>query len=87
MAHFFTSCHGNRGKATRLGAASSGASTEAAGWKGCIEVNVWHNKDKDRDEFEVRLVPWGGAGGQARVIASGILNSEIEDPFIPALIA
>lgn len=90
MARFYSSCQGNRGKATRLGTMTgnrNGVITQAAGWQGCIEVECFYNRDADRDEFEVRLTPWGGSGGQTRLIASGILDANIEDPFIPALIA
>ena len=87
MAHFWGTCQGHRGAAARSGAKSSGMHTEAAGWSGCIDVQVFYNEDTQRDEFVVRLKPWGSSSGESRVIAEGILDSSIDDPFIPALIA
>ena len=87
MAHFYSSCQGNRGEATRLGDKKSGAVTEAAGWNGCIQVNVFYNEKHNRDEFTVTLRTWAGSDYKAHIIASGILDANIEDPFIPALIA
>jgi hypothetical protein len=87
MAHFYGTVQGHRGEASRLGAKSAGIHTEAAGWSGCIDVQVFFNEKDQRDEFIVRLKPWGSSGGESRVIAEGILDSGITDPFIPALIA
>ena len=87
MAHFYGTCHGNRKRATRLGVKNSGMHTEAAGWKGCIDVQIFYDEETGRDKFYVRLKPWGMLTGESRVIAEGVLDSSITDPFIPALIA
>lgn len=87
MAHFWGTCQGHRGMAERAGAKTSGMTTQAAGWRGCIETTVYYDKEHDRDMFVVRLVPWGSSPGSHRVIAEGVLDSGIEEPFIPALIA
>lgn len=87
MAHFWGTCQGHRGMAERAGAKSSGMTTQAAGWQGCIEVCISYDEETDRDMFVVSLVPWGSSGGGRRIIAEGVLDSSIEEPFIPALIA
>lgn len=87
MAHFWGTCQGGRGKVERAGHKNTGLHTEAASWTGCIDVQIWYDEDKEQNMFCVRLIPWGSSGGESRVIAEGILDSSIEDPFIPALIA
>ena len=87
MSRFYGSVQGSRGEATRLGGKESGLITKAAGWGGCIEVWVYYCKTHEADMFEVRLKQWGSSRGEPRVIAEGFLNSEISEPFIPALIA
>lgn len=87
MAHFYSSCQGRSGEASRLGGKESGVTTLAAGWEGAIRVNVWYDEEHDRNEFRVMLEPWQGYGFTPRIIAEGILDAKIEDPYIPALIA
>ena len=73
----------------RGGNKNSGLEVEAAGWKGCIEVQVWHDEMKGADMFRVILKPhWSEIGGTQKEIASGVLDHRaLKDPFIPALIA
>jgi len=87
MAHFYGELQGNRGEATRLGAKNSGLRVVAASWTGAIRTNIYWDEDKQKNMFHVRLIPWHGSGGESRLIAEGILDVSIEDPFIPALIA
>ncbi len=87
MSHFYGTLQGSRGQATRLGAKNSGLRVQAASWTGCIETRIYYDKDHERNMFRVWLTPWGSQGGMGRIIAEGVLDSSIEDPFIPALIA
>jgi hypothetical protein len=87
MAHFWGTVQGGRGQAERAGHKNTGMHTEAASWSGCIDVQVYYDTEKELDMFVVRLKPWGSSGGDARVIAEGVLDSSITDPYIPALIA
>lgn len=75
MSHFYGTVQGNRGEATRCGHKSSGLTTEAAGWHGCIKTHVYYDEETNTDKFEVALVPWQGSGGWSRVVTSGILNA------------
>lgn len=60
MARFYGSVQGSRGKATRLGGASSGLTTVAAGWQGGVSVTLF---DEDGiDMCHVETIPWNGAG-------------------------
>ena len=81
MAHFYSSIQGQRGEATRLGSASSGITTVAAGWAGAIKVHVHFDETTGLDMYEVRLTPWEGSGGQSYVIASGVLDANV-NPLI-----
>ena len=86
MSHFYGTIQGKAGEATRCGSKKSGLHTETAGWGGCIDVQVYYSEKHERDMFTVKLKPWGN-GGDGRIIAEGFLDSEVTDPFIPALIA
>ena len=73
MSRFYGTVQGNRGQATRCGNASSGLTTETAGWDGCIEVTVY-DRDGDGDGFIVSMQPWMGSGDKVG-IASGIIGN------------
>lgn len=88
MAHFYGEIQGNKGEASRLGSKQSGFRTVAASWSGAIETYIYWDKDAKRNMFSVYLIPWGGSSdGKRKLIAEGILDSAIDDPYIPALIA
>lgn len=60
MARFYGSVQGTRGIVTRLGGASSGLTTVAAGWQGAVYVDLY---DKDGVDYcTVRLGKWKGVG-------------------------
>ncbi len=77
MSHFYATIHGNRSQATRMGTPRSGMHSNTAGWKGCISVNIGESKGKDF--YTVSLTPWGGSGGQSRVIAEGPLDANADE--------
>lgn len=76
MGHFYGTLEGNRGQASRLGTANSGLRTEAAGWKGCIHVQIEHDEKTGKDHYMVVLKPWRRTShdARARVLAEGILD-------------
>lgn len=78
MSHFYGMLKGNRGLGTRCGSKLSGMTTHAAGWRGAVRVNVWHDEENDEDRFSVELVPWHSSGGRSKEIASGVLNARGE---------
>lgn len=62
--------------------------SEVGGWHGMVRTRVWYDRDRDCDMFMVELIPHWHDSGQSLVLAEGILNHKIEDPYIvPALIA
>ena len=73
MSHFYAIIRGNRGEATRMGGKSSGLYVNAAGWGGCVNTQLWH--DKGKDYYRVSLIPWHGCRGSSRVIAEGPLDA------------
>ena len=73
MAHFYGTLQGNRGLATRRGDKNSGVRTNAAGWGGSIQVNVY--EEDGVDKFQVWLTPWQGCGGASIELAKGNLDS------------
>ena len=79
MSHFYGVLEGSRVQATRCGTKSSGVNVTAAGWRGAVNVRVWYDADKDRDEYRVYLEPWHGSGGGSRLLAAGVLNATIAD--------
>lgn len=78
MSHFYGTLQGIRGQATRCGGKGSGLTTQAAGWRGAIRTEIWHDEASDRDMYRVWLTPWHYSGGKARVIAEGVLDSSQE---------
>lgn len=73
MPHFYGTLQGTRGRATRCGTKSSGITTQAASWAGPIETRIYHDEETGQDMYEVRQVPWHGAG-VSRFIARGVLG-------------
>ena len=81
MARFYGSAQGARGEASRLGGASSGLRTIAAGWSGAVRCDVY---DKGgRDFVRVELGPWHGRG-TSRLLYDGPVNGEPEAKPEPA---
>jgi len=73
MSHFYGTLQGARGQSTRCGHKSTGLTTVAASWKGAIQVFLGHNEETGEDTYEVREIPWQGAG-VSRVIAFGVIG-------------
>lgn len=74
--------------AERYGTKDTGMTAEVGGWKGMVRTRVWYDSDKEVDMFEVRLIPHWQDSGDSVVLASGILDHRITDPFVvPALFA
>lgn len=60
MARFYGSVVGSRGAAQRMGGAGSGIHTTAAGWAGCVKVDLF---DQDGEDWcVVYLDSWRGSG-------------------------
>ncbi len=74
MSHFYGTMQGNRGMVTRTGSKNSGIRTNAAGWGGSIQVNVY--EEDGVDKYTVWLTPWQNSGGHSKEIASGELKAE-----------
>jgi hypothetical protein len=73
MSHFYGTIQGTRGEATRCGDSRSGLITQAASWKGAIEVRLFNLNGEDY--YEVTQIPWMGSGISKR-IASGLIGKE-----------
>lgn len=80
MARFYGEVWGkSQTKASRCGTQYSGLVTNAAGWKGAIEVWVHRDpKDPEVDRFRVVLKPWKGSEGKRRLLAEGVLDASRE---------
>ena len=76
MAQFYGSVKGNRKEVHRLSGKHYGLTTIAAGWEGCIRVNIYYNASTERDEYSVYLEPWQKEG-QTKLIAEGVLCSNV----------
>lgn len=87
--HFWGTLRGkSENTVERAGSKGSGLTVQAAGWKGCISVRVWHDEVHGTDRFSVVLMPHWNNSGPGKEIASGILDTEaLKDPYIPALIS
>lgn len=84
---FAATMRGRGEEVQRYGTKATGVITEAAGWGGCIQVRVYHD-DKGRDMFVVQMKPWMNGDGEHTILAEGILNATITNPFIvPAIFA
>jgi len=73
MAHFRGVVQGGRGEASRNGHKTTGLTATAASWRGAIEVSLSHDTETGEDRFEVRQIPWQGAG-ISEVIAEGVIG-------------
>lgn len=80
MARFYGKVKGGRGEGTRLGSATSGLTTTAAGWKGAIKVELSVDAETGRDRYLVTLTPWEGSGGQSTVLLTGELDANAPHP-------
>lgn len=74
MSHFYGIIKGTRGEATRCGDMKSGYRAQIAGWGGCIDVRLSHNRLTGEDRFAVWLTPWGNGNGAAILLAAGKLQ-------------
>lgn len=72
MSHFYGTMRGSRGATTRCGHKTSGIRATAASWKGAVRVEVYYDQATGEDKYEVRLIPWHGAG-RNEVLATGTL--------------
>ena len=60
MSHFYGTCQGHRGEATRCGTRDSGMITSCASWRGAVKCYAY---EKDGNDWvRVSLMPWNGAG-------------------------
>ena len=82
MSHFYAMIptSARRTVPTARGHKSTGVATVAAGWRGAIRCDVWHDDANDCDRYEVALTPWEGSGGSPRTLASGELNAAAPGP-------
>ena len=86
---FYGTLQGNSdSEVGRCGSIANGITVEAAGWLGRIKVRCYYDHATEKDMFRVWLYPhWQDSGGGV-LLAEGILNHKIDDPFIvPALFA
>lgn len=84
MSHFYGAVEGSsKTAATRRGGRVGGLVTHAAGWKGAIKVNVYHDVTAGVDRYTVRLKPWHGSGGKETVIAEGVLDANVDPAVAP----
>jgi hypothetical protein len=72
MSHFYGELKGGRGVATRTGHRTSGLSTNAASWAGCIRTDLYVD-EQGRDCFRITQTPWQGAGIHETLI-EGVLG-------------
>ena len=79
MAHFYGTLQGARGEATRLGHKSTGVTTRAASWAGCVRVELWHDEETDTDWARVSLEPWHGEGRQATLYVGPVSGADTPD--------
>lgn len=73
MAHFFGEVEGNKGRASRLGSASSGIRTTAASWDGAVRVQITYNPATGKNEFVVAQTSWKNHGVEQE-IARGVVG-------------
>lgn len=88
-SQFYGTVQGNGPNSVdRCGSKANGVEVNAAGWKGRIKTRVYHDHENGKDMFHVWLFPhWQDSGGGV-LLAEGILDYRIEDPFVvPALFA
>lgn len=72
----------------RYGTKDSGITSEVGGWHGMIRTRVWHDRVKEQDRFAVWVIPHWQDSGPPKLIAEGVLDHSIEEPFIvPAVFA
>jgi hypothetical protein len=63
-------------------------SADIGGWQGMIRTRVWHDEVKECDMFRVEVIPHWSDDGKRTLLAEGVLNHKIDDPFvIPAVFA
>lgn len=75
MAHFYGTLKG-KGKniVTKCGTKNSGITITAQGWKGQIEVKIYHSKPSGEDMYSVSLVPANSEPGKTMILAVGALD-------------
>ena len=53
-----------------------------------IRTRVWYDREKQQDRFSVWVIPHWQESGVEKLIAEGVLDHSIEEPFIiPAVFA
>ena len=76
------------GAVNRYGTKDSGMVTTVGGWEGMVRTRVWYDDVSESDKFEVMLIPHWDDSGTEVLLAEGILNHKIEEPYIvPAIFA
>lgn len=79
---------GNSKRICRYGTKDSGLTSEVGGWNGMIQTRVWYDRHKEQDRFAVYIIPHWQDDGTRKLIAEGVLDHSIEEPFIiPAVFA
>ncbi len=75
MSHFYAQIpvSARQTVPTARGHKSTGITTQAAGWGGCIETDVFHDENTGKDMFRVYLKPWKGSGGTTTLLVEGEL--------------
>lgn len=86
---FYGTLQGNSNQSVdRCGSKANGVEVNAAGWAGRIKTRVYYDHATGKDMFKVWLFPHWQDSGNGVLLAEGILDHRIEDPFVvPALFA
>ena len=69
MAQYYGSIEGNRGETHRLGTKSSGIEACVASWDGAIVTEMYWDTESKVNKFNVRKIPWHGAGPSGLLLA------------------
>lgn len=72
----------------RYGTKESGIMSEVGGWNGMIRTRIWYDRARERDRFAVWVIPHWHESGPPKLIAEGVMDYNVEEPFIiPAVFA
>jgi len=75
MAHFYGTLRGKgKNAATKCGTRNSGLTVTARGWKGQIEVKIYHVESSGDDMYSVSLAPANFGPGKTTLLAVGVLD-------------
>ena len=75
MARFYGVLQGQRGKASRLGSASSGLDVTAASWSGAVRVRLYVRDGVDWATVE--LTRWHGSGSERELYCGPVGRPEL----------